>query len=301
MSRQITHVAIAGASGSLGSEILSALVKTGRFNITILTRKVMSDAPSGTTIKVVDYESASELTDALKGQDALVDATSVPDPSFAMRLMDAAVAAGVYRMIPAEFSSDPRNTKARSLPPFQGKTQVLELLQKFADDGKITWTAISNHAFLDWGLRMAFIGIDLKQKTINYLQPSVCAIPMTTLTSVGTAVANALIKADETKNRICYICNTQKKQVDLAELAKQALGDEGWRSIKVDTKDSFEKAMVKLQAGEVNMQVIGDIIRFSISTPGYIEELDKTDNELLGVKVMDDEDIKELIRKIARE
>ncbi|EXK77744.1 hypothetical protein FOQG_17559 [Fusarium oxysporum f. sp. raphani 54005] len=49
------------------------------------------------------------------------------------------------------------------------------------------------------------------------------------------------------------------------------------------------------------MQVIGDIIRFSISTPGYIDRLEKTDNDLLGVKAMSDEDVKELIRKIALE
>ncbi|KAM5515541.1 isoflavone reductase family protein [Fusarium oxysporum f. sp. phaseoli] len=301
MAHEIKNVALAGASGSLGSHILRALNKSGRFNVTILTRKATRDVPTGTGVKVVDFESASDLTAVLKDQDALVDATSVPDPSFAIRLMDAAAAAGVYRMIPAEFSSDPMNAKARGLPPFQGKAKALEHIQKLANNNKITWTAISNHAFLDWGLRMSFLGIDLQNKSIDYLKPGLSVIPMTTLESVGTAVANALIKAEVTKNRVCYICNIQKTQKDLAELAKGAWGDEGWKTKDVDTKEAFEKAMVQLQAGQVDMQVIGDIIRFSISTSGYIKGLEKTDNDLLGVKAMSDDEVQELIRGIARE
>ncbi|KAL6922408.1 hypothetical protein FSHL1_006368 [Fusarium sambucinum] len=301
MAHEIKNVALAGASGSLGSHILRALNKSGHFNVTVLTRKTTKDIPTETGVKVVNFESILDLTAALKGQDALVDATSVPDPSFAIRLMDAAAAAGVYRMIPAEFSSDPMNGKARGLPPFQGKAHALEHIQKLADDKKITWTAISNHAFLDWGLRKSFIGIDLQNKSIDYLKPSLTVVPLTTLESVGTAVANALIKDKATKNRVCYICNTQKTQKELAELSKRALGEEGWKTKDVDTKEAFEKAMVQLQAGQVDMQVIGDIIRFSISTPGYIQELEKTDNDLLGVKEMSDTEVQELIRKIARQ
>ncbi|KAM0211965.1 hypothetical protein ACHAQI_005119 [Fusarium lateritium] len=220
MVHEIKNVALAGASGSLGSQILQALIKAGRFNVTILARKAGNNVPSGTAVKVVDYESASDWVAALKGQDALVDATSVPDPSLAIRLMDAAVSAGVYRIVPAEFSSDPTNAKGRSLPPFQGKVKILEYAQKLADTGVITWTAISNHAFLDWGLRMSFLGIDLQNKEIEYLKSGTTIIPVTTLESVGTSVANALIKAESMKNRICYICSTQKTQKDLAELSK---------------------------------------------------------------------------------
>ncbi|KAM6517710.1 hypothetical protein FSOLCH5_008677 [Fusarium solani] len=301
MAHQIKNVALAGASGSLGSCILQALVRTGRFNVTVLARKTMDDVPSGAVVQVVDFESASALTAALKGQDALIDATSAPDPSVAIRLMDAAAAAGVYRMIPSEFSSDPANPKGRSLAPFQGKVKALEHIQKLADDGKITWTAISNHAFLDWGLRMTFLGIDLGNRKISYLNGGNTVVPHTILASVATAVANALSKPEETKNRICYICNRQMTQRELVQLVKQALGDQGWESEDLDMSQVFEKAMAQLQAGQVNWQVIGDIIRFSISTPGYVKRLEKTDNELLGVEEMSDEQVVALVKEIAGE
>lgn len=269
--------------------------------MTLLARNELNDLPTGVTVKVVDFESGSALAEALKGQDALIDATSVPDPSVSIRMMDAAVAAGVHRMIPAEFSSDPMNSKSRALPPFQGKTKAFEHIQKLARDNKITWTAISNHAFLDWGLRMSFVGIDLGNKKIDYLNDGNMVVPWTTLTSVGIAVANALLKSEETKNRVCYICNIQRSQRELASLAKQALGEEGWQTQERDMNDAFDKAMSQLQAGQVNWQVIGDIIRYSISTPGYIQKLEKTDNELLGVQAMSDEEVKGLVKEIAGE
>ena len=45
-------------------------------------------------VKVVDMESMDALVEALKGQDAIIDATMTPEPSFPLRLIDAAVAAG---------------------------------------------------------------------------------------------------------------------------------------------------------------------------------------------------------------
>ncbi|KAH7013948.1 hypothetical protein EDB80DRAFT_762399 [Ilyonectria destructans] len=301
MVHKIKNVALAGANGNLGSCILQALVQKGCFSVTLLARKEISDLPTGVTVKVVDFESDSALAEALKGQDALIDATSVPDPSVSIRMMDAAVAAGVHRMIPAEFSSDPMNSKSRALPPFQGKTKAFEHIQKLARDNKITWTAISNHAFLDWGLRMSFVGIDLANRKIDYLNNGNMVVPWTTLASVGIAVANALSKSEETKNRVCSICNIQKSQRELAGLAKQALGEEGWQTQERNMNDAFDKAMSQVQAGQVNWQVIGDIIRYSISTPGYIQKLEKTDNELLGVQAMSDEEVKGLVKEIAGE
>ncbi len=45
---------------------------------------------SDVTVKVVDFDSVDYLTDALNGQDGMVNEISSPDLSFSMRLMDAA-------------------------------------------------------------------------------------------------------------------------------------------------------------------------------------------------------------------
>lgn len=252
-------------------------------------------------MKVVDFESVSALTVALEGQDELIDATSVPDPSFAIRLIDAAAAANVHRMIPAEFSGDPNNTRTRGLPAFVGKAKVFEHLQKLAKTTSLTWTIISNNAFLDWGLRNAFLGIDIHQKSIEYFNDGNVTVPYTTLASVGTAVSNALKKSGETKNRICYICNAQMTQRELVDSVQRALGEEGWQKRNLDMNVVLQRGMGEIQAGRITYEVIRDIIRFSIATPGYTRSLEQTDNELLGVKLMDDRQIEDLMKQIAKE
>lgn len=302
MAPQIKNVALAGSSGSLGSHILTALLANESFNVTILVRKPPTSVPSNVKVNEVDFDSIASITEALKGQDALVDASSNPaDPTLAIRMIDAAVAAGIYRIIPSEFSSDPENSKARALPPFMGKSQAYTHIQKLGSENKITWTAVSNNAFFDWGLRMAFVGIDLKGKKIDYMNDGTMVIPWTLLSSVGTAVANILSKPEETKNRVCYIYDVKKSQKEVADLAKSAVGSEGWQEQKLDMDKVLGEAMTELQAGNVNFKVIGDMIRYSISTPGFVEVPKKDDNALLGVKALSDEEIKQVIKKIAGE
>ena len=88
-------------------------------------------------------------------------------------------------------------------------------------------------------------------------------------------------------------------QRELANRARQALGEDGWQAGYLDMGAKLRKAMNELQAGRVTFEVICDIIRFSISTPGYVQKFEQTDNDLLGVRAMDDKEIEDLIRGIA--
>ncbi|KAJ4176412.1 hypothetical protein NW755_014431 [Fusarium falciforme] len=301
MDRVIKNVAIAGTSGNVGSHALQAIVEQGRFTVTVLARKQPAQVPAGVVVKIVDFDSVPSLTEALKNQDAFVDAVNTPDPSVPLRLIDAAVAAGVYRFILSEFSTDPDNAKVRALPPFLGKAKVYDYIRKLADGGKITWTAISNNAFLDWGLRTGFVNIDLVNEKVALMNGGMHPFPWTLLSSVGKAVAGVLVKPGETNNRVCHIYNFQKSQMEMAELAKQALGDEGWQTERLDMDVVFAKALSDLKSGKVDFQVIGDMIRYAITTPSLASPLDKDDNELLGVPALGDDDIKQVIKEIAAE
>ncbi|KAI9150304.1 NAD(P)-binding protein [Paramyrothecium foliicola] len=301
MTRVIRNIAIAGISGNAGSAILEELIQHGAFAVTALVRKAPPKITPEVTVEVVDFESSSSLAAALEGQDAFIDATSTPDPSLSLRLVDAAVASGVYRFIPSEFSSDPDNSLARALPVFQGKAAVYNYLQKLGGENKITWTALSNHALLDWALRSDFAYIDFANRKVALMNGGTTVIPWTLLSSVGKAVAGVLSKPEETKNRVCYVYSVQKSQKELFDLTKQALGSVNWVSNDLDMNKELEEAKAKLASGQVDFKVIADIIRFSISTPGYINALEKDDNELLGVPTMSDEEVKQLIKRIAAE
>ncbi|KAH9874042.1 hypothetical protein IAQ61_004670 [Plenodomus lingam] len=300
MAPTITNVALSGPTGNVGAPILKALVDCGKFKVTVLTRKEGQEVPSGVTAKVVDTNSVESITEALRGQDAFVDASSGPDPGLPGRFVEAAAAAGVYRMIAGEFSVDPRNTEARKPLVFHGKNLALQQLEKLAAEGKITWTTISNGAFLDWNLRSGFINIDIFEKKIKYLNEGNTKLAWTMLADVGTAVANALIKHEETKNRNLYISSIIKTQSDVANLAKEVLGSDGWQEEHQNMDERLKAATENMMAGKVDMGVIGDMIRWSTQVPQPAWN-QQEDNKLLGVTPMSDDELRQLIKNVRAE
>ncbi|KAE8166081.1 hypothetical protein BDV40DRAFT_308079 [Aspergillus tamarii] len=294
----IKHVAIAGISGNVGSHALQELLKQGSFHITALARRQPATIPAGVALKVVDFDSIDALTAALDGQDAFIDATNTRDASLSIRMIDAAVAAGVYRLIPPEFCGDPGLAAARALPPFQAKSTIFEYVEKMGRENKITWTAISNSAFLDWGLRSGFLGIDLFNKKIELFNGGMVPYPSTLLSSVGQAITAALQNPVETENRVCYVHNAWKNQKALADLAQDALGGT-WQIQARDMDKAFSDAMGQLENGQSTSQTMVDIIKYHISTPSLEQTMGQNDNELLGVRVLSDDALKDLFRQIA--
>ncbi|EEU41141.1 uncharacterized protein NECHADRAFT_83260 [Fusarium vanettenii 77-13-4] len=230
MARQIKNVALAGPNGNVGSNILKALIEANVFNITVLLREQASAFPDGITAKVVDFTSVDSLAEAVKGQDAVIDATVGPNPRVSLNLIEASLASQIYHFVPSEFTSDPNDVKTRALPLFQGKRTVHEYIQKLGREEKITFTILSTGAFLDWNLNNGFMFIDLANKEINLMNDGEIVIPWTLLPVAGKATVNALLRTDETVNKTCYVYNIQKSQKELAELAKEALGDDGWQT-----------------------------------------------------------------------
>lgn len=276
-------------------------MRHGGFNITVLARSAAASQPAEVTAKAVDFGSVAALADILQGQDAVVDAISSPDPSVSMRLIDAAVTAGVYRYIAPEFSNDPENQLTRTLPVFEGKKQIYDYLRKVASEKKITWTAVSNGAFLDWGLRMGFVNIDLLHRKVVLMNDGSHVFPWTTLSAVGTAVSNTLTQPDKTKNQTLYIYSVQKSQSDIVSIAKDALGAEEWEIKSQNMETVYTKAMAAVSSGDYSWNVMGDLIRYSISTPGYSGRLEQDHNDLLGIRPMSYEQIKSLIEEITDE
>ncbi|KAL9017159.1 MAG: hypothetical protein Q9185_005516 [Variospora sp. 1 TL-2023] len=70
---QIENVAIVGAAGYSGKYIVEALLRNGRQKVTAVTREGgTSQMPAGVDVKKVNYDDHEALTQALRGQDALV-------------------------------------------------------------------------------------------------------------------------------------------------------------------------------------------------------------------------------------
>lgn len=82
---------------------MKELLKSGLFDITVLTRESSTHKfPEEVKVVKVDYTNLESLTKALEGQDALVSAVATLAVPSQRMLIDAAVEAGVKRIIPSE-------------------------------------------------------------------------------------------------------------------------------------------------------------------------------------------------------
>jgi uncharacterized protein YbjT (DUF2867 family) len=153
MSQNNKPVVLAGGTGDLGSRIAAAL---GRREIAFraLVRPgtaVWSRAPlaaAGAKVVEVDYDDADSLRRACDGASCVVSALNGLEPvmiGMQGRLLDAAVAAGVPRFIPSDYSLD--FTKTRP-----GDNRNMDLRRAFMariDATPIRATSVLNGAFAE--------------------------------------------------------------------------------------------------------------------------------------------------------
>lgn len=142
----------AGAGGSIGAPVLKALVDSGQFDVTVLTRKSSNYKPPYNSITVVpvDYTNHAELVEALRGNDALVvtlgDFTSSERNHHA--LTDAAIKAGLKCIIPSTFASDLSNPPGSEEETFRPHLNNMAYIRsKQAEIGHIF---ITNGCFFEW-------------------------------------------------------------------------------------------------------------------------------------------------------
>jgi len=296
----IKNVTIAGGSGSLGSVIVEKLLATGKFNVRALRRPGSSATfPAGVDVVDVDFTSVSSLTPALQGQDALIITTSSTAVKEQYPLIDAAVAAGVKRLLPSEFGSNLDNEKTRKLPLFAGKAEVAEYIVEKTKTSDLTYTSVYNNAFLDWGLQYDFI------LRISDYQPVIIddgnlPFSTTTLATVAEAVAAILSKPDETRNRSVFIHDLVTTQNELLALAKQIAPEKPWKETHINLGEAVTDALAKLSQGQVGLETLYPILWTGVMDPAYGGKFEKTDNELLGLKGKTEADILAILKQFIK-
>ncbi|MEH2295986.1 NmrA family NAD(P)-binding protein [Nostoc sp.] len=144
-------ILVAGGTGNLGGRIVKALIKRGA-KVRVLSRneidpvKIKKLTELGAEVIAVDMSDVEELKLACQGvscvvsalaglQDVIVDSQTL--------LLDAAIAAGVPRFIPSDFSSD-----FTKMP--EGENRNFDLrkeFHKYLDKSPIAATSILNGAF----------------------------------------------------------------------------------------------------------------------------------------------------------
>lgn len=175
-----------------------------------------------------------------------------------------------------------------------------EALQKEADAGRLSYTLVVNGPFLDWGLKVGFIG-NVKNKKIDLYDGGERVFSTTSLPSIAKATAAVLEHADETKNRAVYIHDTAITLKELAAISKKAVGEDGWTTDNVSVDEMYDNAWAELKKPQPNHNVfVFGFLKTGIWGEGYGAHYEKNDNALLGLKELDDAELQELVANVAK-
>ncbi|OJJ54815.1 hypothetical protein ASPSYDRAFT_61319 [Aspergillus sydowii CBS 593.65] len=286
MTSPLKNIAIVGASGSIGKVILSGLLESKDFDVTVLTRS-SSEAtfPAGVTVRKSDF-SSSDLQKALKGQDAVISAVGATGFADQRKLIDAAILAGVRRFLPSEFSADSLNDAVLGLLPLFGqKKEVIEYLKSQQSDS-FTWTGVATAPLFDWGINNGFLGYDIASRTATIWDTGDKRFTATNEKQLGDAVVAVLKRPQATANQYLYISSVETTQKEILAALKTATGA-SWSVQKTTTASEVSEANKKLQAGDFS----GAFALVRATTYGEIAGLGSnyaTDrvlaNSLLGLK-----------------
>jgi nucleoside-diphosphate-sugar epimerase len=219
-------IAVAGATGDLGHRIALALLDRGA-QVRALVRPGSATKPAladlrtrGAAIVEVDFNDVSALTQACGGASCVVSALSglrevIVDAQ--TKLLDAAVAAGVPRFIPSDFSID-----FTKLP--EGSNRNLDLRREFGrrlDQAPIRATTVLNGMFMDLLTGQAPVVL-FKIKRVLYWGSADQPLDFTTIADTATFTAAAAL--DPTTPRYLRVAGEVATVRDLQVAASAATG-----------------------------------------------------------------------------
>jgi uncharacterized protein YbjT (DUF2867 family) len=291
------------ATGTIGKAILDALLNSGKFSISVLTRAASDTThvfPPTTKVHPVDYSSPASLAAALAGIDAVVCTLPAAALGAQAALIAAAAAAGVARFVPSEYGSDTTHPRARTLPVYRLKVAAQETLRQHAAQGAMSYTLLVTGPFLDWGLQRGLL-LDAPSRRAMVCDGGERPVSTSRLQTVGRAVVGVLERPEETRDRVVYVKDLDVSQAQLLAMAKKATpAEEQWDVQEVQTAELEQEAYEALKTEKPSMPIMAKFLRRAIYGEGYGRLFEKTDNELLGIPFMTEEELEELVAATIR-
>ncbi len=204
-------ILVAGGTGNLGERIIKALIKRGAEVRAIVRNgskpeKIAKLAELGAKVITVDMSDVEQLKQACQGTSCVISALAglhdvIVDSQ--IKLLDAAIAAGVPRFIPSDYSADFTKLSAGDNRNFDLRKEF----HQYLDKSPIAATSILNGAFADI-LSYNTPLYDVKNYSVGYWgDKSDWKIDFTTMDNTADYTAAAAI--DSSTPRILRIASFQ--------------------------------------------------------------------------------------------
>lgn len=266
------------------------------FEVTVLSRSTTQAFDDKVKVVTVDFSSIDSLTAALHGIDGVVSAVSGHAIEAQTLLVDAAVNAGVKRFIPSEFGSVTTSPKTAALPIYSSMVKAREYLQSKA--GKLSWTVLAPGAFTEFLFHGSLL-VEWKNHKAELYDGGDNKVSTTSLPSIGVAIAGIFKNPEATANKVLFISQAIVTQNQLLEFAKAVKPEIEWETSEIASSDVLKAGLEGLGKGDFSMGTILKVIGgTALGGEAYGGAYDETDNTLLGVSELSEEDVKRLVASV---
>ena len=268
------------------------------FQITVLTRQQKAGQyDSSVKVLEVDYTSVESLAAALKGIDAVVSTVGYAAIGDQHIMIDAAIAAGVKHFIPSDYGVCTTSPKVEGIPYYAPLTKTRKYLEEKAKSTHLTWTILACGAFLEFVVAGPIL-LDFTNHKANLYDEGDSRVSSTSFLNVGKAIAASLKHLDDTKNRVIHTSELILTQNMVLSIAKELKPEIKWEITKVSTKAMLKSSLEQIAAGDSSHSVImKGLLATVLGGEEYGSAYEVTDNELLGIKELTREELKQLVAK----
>ncbi|KAG8777456.1 hypothetical protein FRC15_011330 [Serendipita sp. 397] len=301
-----THMAyqkivVVGPGGRLGAPLVQALLQSqgNHFEVTALVRSTSDyTVPpnlDSSRIRVLkeDFTDHSALVAALSGHDAVVLAIpfGLDLLSASQAVINAAIEAGIKRVIPSEFESD---ESPLTQPLYGNKQAVRGLVKEAANEGKITYTLIRNGIWFDVGFQIA-LGFDAANKSVTLYDEGNRKFHTTTVPSVCRAIVSILANPTKFVNTVVHIHDFFVTQQDILAVVERVT-ESKFTVTNVDMEVLGKTSLEALMRGEFTFPNLAGVIKASIWGKESAARWDENDDS--AAVGLGDANLEEEIKKV---
>ncbi|KAL4905226.1 hypothetical protein BDW74DRAFT_185273 [Aspergillus multicolor] len=282
-------VALLG-KGTLGTLLLDELLEAN-FTVTILTRANPTNTTlqPNVTLKQVDYSSTDSLESALAGHDIVISTLTPTAIPLQKPAIDASIAVGVKRFIPADYGAISSDPAAQKLPFNAAAVGIQNYLRE--RESQIEHTIFATGAFLDRVFTMP-VAVDFTNRAVRLYDDGRHGFSVSRAETVARAIVRAIQRPEETKNRVVRAHDAVLTQREVYDLARKWIGPEGWTEVHVNAQEQLDGALAKMQEGFDPALLPGMFVAALFSGEFYAAyRKEDLDNDLLGLEVMGREEV----------
>lgn len=215
--------------------------------------------------------------------------------------MNAAIDAGVKRIVPSEFSTNLENKTSQKLPIVKDKMEIRKFVEELAETGKIEWTSINNGPFmLSFVWTSGWMGPNPKNKTTKYHDGGDNIVCTSTLQRIGEGVAKVLAPEHvaSTRNKSIYVYSAAMSERKMTELVAKASGVDvsEFKVEEASISELVKETYEAMEKGDMS-KMMNFYVPFCFGD-GYGGDFrDIAWNEKLGLKELSDGEVERMVKQ----